>query len=205
MGLNRDSYNKIADQWARTRDNSFLSKVVVEFSAKVKPGGRILDIGCGTGFPITTYLSEQGFIVTGIDISENLLRKAINRKIPNAELYLCDFFDFNPKVKYDGIIAFDSFFHFPWERQKLIYKRVSGWMEDNAWLLFTHGNKDGEIEGEMFDETFYYSSLSKDDVCLLLSEAGLALAWSKEKYTEKNMDRDLIILAKKTKKEMHRQ
>lgn len=67
MSLNKESYNKIAEQWTRTRDNSFLSNLVVEFASKVKQGGNILDIGCETGFPITAYLSDIfiSFILSG--------------------------------------------------------------------------------------------------------------------------------------------
>ena len=36
----------------------------------------MLDIGCGTGFPIDAYLSGQGFSVTGIDVSARMLEKA---------------------------------------------------------------------------------------------------------------------------------
>jgi cyclopropane fatty-acyl-phospholipid synthase-like methyltransferase len=204
MKLNREAYNKIADEWAESREkHSFVSNLVIEFASKVKPGGKILDIGCGTGFPIAKYLSEKGFEVTGIDISEKLLQKAIDRNLPNTTLYLCDFFDFEPKDKYDGIIAFDSFFHFPKEKQKLIYGRVSDWMNNDAYLLFTHVNKDGEGKGEMFDEMFYYSSLNKDEVLLLLSDKGFEVVWLKEMYTEKDMDRDLVILASKTNHKHH--
>ena len=162
MEQNKQAYNKIADQWAESRDGSFLSKLVVEFASKVKPKGKILDIGCGTGFPIDTYLSNREFAVTGIDFSEKLLQKAISRNLPNTTLHLCNFFDFVPNERYDGIIAFDSFFHFPKQKQRLIFNRVAEWMNDEAYLLFTHGNDDGEnSQGEMFSEKFYYSSLNK--------------------------------------------
>ena len=76
MEQNKQAYNKIADQWAESRDGSFLSKLVVEFASKVKPKGKILDIGCGTGFPIDTYLSNREFAVTGIDFSEKTFTKS---------------------------------------------------------------------------------------------------------------------------------
>jgi predicted TPR repeat methyltransferase len=199
MELNRDSYNKIAAQWAEGRDNSFLSMLVTEFASYIKRGGKVLDIGCGTGYPIASYLSEQGFNVTGIDVSEKLLNKAIERRLSNTTFYLCDFFEFIPKDKYDGIIAFDSFFHFPKEKQNLIYEKVSGWMNKDAYLLFTHGNEDGEVEGEMYNEKFYYSSLDKDEVQHLLSAAGLEVVWAKEMYIERNTDRDLVMLSRKIK------
>jgi cyclopropane fatty-acyl-phospholipid synthase-like methyltransferase len=197
MDINKTSYNKIAYEWAASRDQSFLSKLVATFSSRIKPGGKVLDIGCGTGYPIATYLSSCGFTITGIDSSENLLQKAIDRNIPNATFHLVDFFDFEPTEKYDGIIAFDSFFHFPKEKQSEIYQKVSTWMNEGAFLLFTHGAEEGEKEGDMFGETFYYSSLNKHDVRKLLLEAGFKIEWSLDNYTERDLDRDLVILARK--------
>lgn len=197
MDQNKNSYNKIADQWTKNRSQSFLSELVIEFASRVKRGGKILDIGCGTGYPIAAYLVDQGFHVTGIDFSENLLQKAIALNLPNSNFELCDFFDYEPKDKYDGIIAFDSFFHFPKEKQESIYSKVGPWMEKDAYLLFTHGYMDGEITGEMFGEMFYYSSLDKNHVCQILAAEGMEVVWLKENYIEKNTDRQLVILAQK--------
>jgi 2-polyprenyl-3-methyl-5-hydroxy-6-metoxy-1,4-benzoquinol methylase len=195
---NRKAYNSIAGQWAETRGKSTISNLVIDFAKKIKCGGKILDIGCGTGYPIAKYFADNGFIVTGIDISENLLQKAAAQKITNATFYVCDFFNYKPIEKYDGIIAFDSFFHFEKEKQNEIYAIVSAWMEKGAYLLFTHGNIDGEIAGEMFGETFYYGSLKTEDVHKLLKENGIEIELSIEKYREENMDRDLVIIGKKT-------
>lgn len=197
MNLNKESYNTIAEQWAACRDTSFVSELVRELASTIPEGGKILDIGCGTGFPNAAYFSEQGFKLTGIDITEKLLQKALDRNLPNTQFYLCDFFDFEPKDRYDGVIAFDSFFHFPKEKQRLIYERVSRWMNAGAHLLFTHGREDGEIQGQMFGQPFYYSSLDKDEVCQLLSYAGLSVVWTKELYVERDMERDLVMLSRK--------
>ncbi len=197
MKLNKDAYNKIARQWAESRDNSFLSQLVIDFAGCVKYKGKILDIGCGTGYPIARYLSDKGFEITGIDITENLLAKAKALNLPNASFYLIDFFEFIPETKFDGVIAFDSFFHFPKEKQAEIYSRVGSWMVPEAYLLFTHGATEGETMGEMFGEEFYYSCLNTPDVHRLLENSGLEVVQSIENYTEKDMDRDLVILARK--------
>lgn len=52
------------------------------------PRGPMLELGCGTGH-WTLYLLEQGFSVTGIDISEAMLRIAAEKQI-NADLFLAD-------------------------------------------------------------------------------------------------------------------
>ena len=40
-----------------------------QFADHIRPDGHILDIGCGMGFPLDTYLSECRFSLTGIDLS----------------------------------------------------------------------------------------------------------------------------------------
>ncbi|HTQ97147.1 MAG TPA: class I SAM-dependent methyltransferase, partial [Candidatus Acidoferrum sp.] len=42
---------------------------------EVKPGERILDLGCGTG-PLTQQIAEKGAHVVGIDRSPDMIRQA---------------------------------------------------------------------------------------------------------------------------------
>ena len=190
-------YNTIAEEWAEARGKAGVSALVTEFAGRVRTGGRILDIGCGTGWPVARYLSEKGFAVTGIDVSERMLEKAVAQGMKNASFHLCDFWDYVPDEPYDGIIAFDSFFHFPKARQCEIYVRVSEWLVRGGRLLFTHGNVNGEVEGTMFGEVFYYSALSTAEVHTLLAEAGFEIEVSLEKYKEGTEERDLVIVARK--------
>ena len=197
--INEKSYNKIVEQWAKARKQGILSELVVSFSSKIKPNGNVLDIGCGTGYPIAKYLSDCSFSVTGIDVASKMLNKALELNLKNTEFHLCDFYDFTPEVKYDGVIAFDSFFHFPVERQNEIYETVASWMNEGAYLLFTHGNEASVKSGIMFQEPFYYSSLKTSDVHNLLYLAGFEIELSIERYKEKDISRDLVIIARKVR------
>ena len=197
MDINQQSYNRIAAKWSSDRHTSFVSQLVIDFAGMVVPGGHILDIGCGTGYPIASYLSDQGFKLTGIDFTANLLQMAIDRNLPNATFILSDFFDYHPVERFDGIIAFDSFFHFPKEKQHLIYSRISPWLVPGAPLLFTHGNKEGEITDSMYGEMFYYSCLNTSEVHTLLEGAGFDVIRTMEYYVERDMDRDLVVFARK--------
>jgi 2-polyprenyl-3-methyl-5-hydroxy-6-metoxy-1,4-benzoquinol methylase len=42
---------------------------MARFLALVQPGGRVLDLGCGSGFPIAAHLIEQGFQLEGVDVA----------------------------------------------------------------------------------------------------------------------------------------
>ncbi|GIN20060.1 MAG TPA: class I SAM-dependent methyltransferase [Bacillus bacterium] len=52
------------DDWLR-----YLTKVTESYQA---PGNRVLDLGCGTG-ELSIRLLKQGFDVTGVDVSEDML------------------------------------------------------------------------------------------------------------------------------------
>jgi cyclopropane fatty-acyl-phospholipid synthase-like methyltransferase len=199
MEINKESYNKIVEKWNEYRNKLPLNDCIIKFSKKLKANGKLLDIGCGTGYPIAKYFSDNGFFVTGIDISENMIKKAIDRKMINTHFYICDFFKFEPIEKYDGIIAFDSFFHFPKEKQTEIYEKISNWMNIGAYILFTHGKNGGEKNDYMFGESFYYSSLDKKEVHKILIKNNFKIELSLEDYKEERNERDLLIIAKKIK------
>ena len=195
--MNRDSYNKIARQWAKVRDKSFVSKLVVDFANKLSPNASVLDIGCGTGYPLAKYLSDKQFHVTGIDIAEKMVEIAKFQKIPNADFTVSDFFDFNSTKKFDGVLAWDSFFHFPKEKQEEIYHKVGNLLNAGGYLLFTHGDADDEHIDKMMGESFYYSCLLKEKVGEILNEAGFEIEYAKKDYLENDTDRSLVVLAKK--------
>jgi predicted TPR repeat methyltransferase len=195
--MNRDSYNKIAQEWSKVRNNSFVSKLVIDFVNKLSPDASVLDIGCGTGYPLTKYLCDKQFHVTGIDIAEKMVEIAEFQKVPNAEFTVCDFFDFISIKKFDGVLAWDSFFHFPKEKQEEIYFKVGNLLNSGGYLLFTHGDADDEHIDNMMGESFYYSCLPKDKVCKILREIGFEIEYALKDYLENGTHRSLVVLAKK--------
>jgi len=194
--MNTESYNKIAIHWAKARNNAIVNKPIVDFTEKIKPNGKILDIGCGTGKPIAEYLSDQQFSITGIDVSDKMIECAKANDIKNAHFLVCDFFDFESDDLFDGIIAWDSLFHFPKNRQIEIYSRIYKLLNPDGFFLFTHGKQEDEHTDQMFGETFYYSCLSKDFVLELLNDVGFKVIFSIENFVEENDRRDWVVLVK---------
>lgn len=80
VGLYRDK----ADDWVRDRGATLYSREdgadeadwLDRFVAELPAGASILDVGCGSGWPIGAALLERGHQVTGVDASPSLIAHA---------------------------------------------------------------------------------------------------------------------------------
>ena len=108
------------------REQSSTGVAMVRTWARSLPrGGAILDLGCGAGVPISEALTNEGFVVYGIDASPTLA-STFHRRFPRAHL-ACEaiehsrFFD----LTFDGVIAVGLMFLLPAEAQRAtIHKSV---------------------------------------------------------------------------------
>lgn len=94
--------NKIFDNRSLANDYKHLASIL-------KPGMKVLDVGCGTGSiskDIAVIIGENGKI-TGIDNTESFVisGKESYKKVLNLELIHVDLFDFNPEEKFDLIVS----------------------------------------------------------------------------------------------------
>lgn len=196
--LNIRSYDEISEKWDEIRSNQEINQCVVAFASFLKKNSYILDIGCGTGSPIDTYLTSNNFKVLGIDSSKEMIKIAKSKNITNAKFINIDFFSFKSKRKFDAIIAFDSLWHINYSKQEKIYKKLANLIKPNGYLMFTCGKNDDERYGTMLNKKFYYASLYKDEVVNLLSNNGFFIVCSFVDYVEKTTgSRDLLIVARK--------
>ncbi|HWQ52264.1 MAG TPA: class I SAM-dependent methyltransferase, partial [Bryobacteraceae bacterium] len=78
--------------------------------ARLPPGARILDVGCGTGY-LAAKLTARGFRVTGVDVSPEMAACA-RRHAPGAEFYAEDMRHFRPPGPFDAAVCtFDTLNH----------------------------------------------------------------------------------------------
>jgi SAM-dependent methyltransferase len=79
--------------------------------ARLEPGARVVEIGCGTG-QATVPLAERGFEIVGIELGERLGELA-RRKLapfPRVEVITSAFENWDPGGKrFDAVVAFNSF------------------------------------------------------------------------------------------------
>lgn len=75
---------------------------------RLPPGGRVIDLGCGTGTPAAVRLAEAGADVVGIDESERVLRVARER-VPSATFRCGDMRELDGALgSFDAATAFFS-------------------------------------------------------------------------------------------------
>ncbi len=141
------------------------------FSALLSPGASILDIGCGCGEPIAKQLIERGFAVDGVDSAPTLVAMCRER-YPHRTWYQADMRSLALDRPYDGLLAWDSFFHLAPDDQRAMFPVFARHAGVGAALLFTSGTSDGEAIGSYRGEALYHASLAPREYRALLASHG---------------------------------
>ncbi len=165
-------YQRHADHWDRVRGRDLFEKGWLDrFSACLRPGASILDIGCGSAEPISRYFIEKGYKVSGIDSSSALIGMCKSR-FPDQEWIVSDMRTLSLDRRFEGILAWDSFFHLCPEDQRQMFPVFRSHAESKAALMFTSGPSHGEAIGTFQGEQLYHGSLDETEYRSLLNENG---------------------------------
>ena len=186
-----DIYRKYGRAWTELRGEYLYEQSWLDrFCEKLPSNAKVLDLGCGSGVPIARYLSEKGCEITGVDSSEVMLEMAQQNfpieNYPNHRWILGDMrnvqlnenarlnenVSHNTDSIFDGILAWDSFFHLTADDQRQMFTQFQRFSKIGTMLMFTSGPSDGEAIGEMFGEALYHASLSPDEYRQLLAQHG---------------------------------
>jgi SAM-dependent methyltransferase len=168
-------YQEHAADWDALRGTDFREREWIDrFLGHVPAGGRVLDLGCGGGRPIAAYMIERGYRVTGLDSSAPLIALCRSR-FPNEEWLVGDMRALDLDRHFDGIIAWHSFFHLPFDDQRAMFPRFAAHARAGDPLTFTAGPAHGEALGEWQGEPLYHASLAPDEYQALLEASGYEL------------------------------
>lgn len=166
-------YERHADAWQRQRSpHASLEEVWLQrFAAGLPDGGRVLDLGCGTGQPMARWLARKGFAITGIDSSATMLALA-SRLQPDQEWMACDMRQLSLGRRFDGLLAWDSFFHLCHDDQQTMFDVFAAHAKPGSMLMFTSGPAEGEAIGTFEGEPLFHASLAPDTYRSLLGTSG---------------------------------
>ena len=135
-----NGYEEIAPVYisGRGRNSSGIgASVVAEWSRLLAPGAAILDLGCGTGVPISQTLIERGFTVYGVDASASMIA-AFRARFPTVPVECAAaeesaFFD----RTFDGVVAWGLFFLLDARVQRKLIRKLGATLPSGGRLLFT--------------------------------------------------------------------
>jgi len=181
----REGYDKIASQYDEYREPFNNEDELNEFMSLVKPGGHILDAGCGSGV-VARALVDKGFQVTGIDISKKMLELAKDR-VPEATFEVADMtaLEFEDN-SFDGIVSTYAVFHIPRAKHFSLFQDFHRILKKGSALLFSIGSKeidatDGVWEWEEFQSVpMFWSYHPPTKTVELLESADFHLVFSRD-------------------------
>lgn len=172
-------YDLIADWYRHDRSRDIGVREALTAVASLPRGSRILDMGCGNGWPITDALVAAGYHVVGLDSSHGMLER-FRLNLPytpavRADARACPFKD----DVFDAAVCWGMLFHLEPRDQATTFTGVSRVLKPGAPFLFTAAEipdvkpDDPGITGTMNDVTFHYYAVG--DYRTLIAEHGFDL------------------------------
>jgi SAM-dependent methyltransferase len=176
-------YDMMAEQYLATKDHEDpLALTALEDLAAILPGeAAVLDLGCGAGVPVTRWLSDKGFAVTGVDVSARQLELA-RTYVPEATFIKADMTEVTfPPGSLDAVVAFYSIIHLPRTEHPALLGRIHRWLRPEGIFLATmtltdYEGRDDDWEG--WGAPMVWSHYDGDTNLAMLREAGFGIRYA---------------------------
>lgn len=173
-------YDRVAKQYLATKDpEDPLALAALEDLASLVPqGAAVLDLGCGAGVPVTRWLADRGFAVTGVDVSARQLDLA-RSNVPTATFIKSDMTDlaFAPYT-FDAVVAFHSIIHVPRAEHPALLASIHRWLKPEGIFLATmtvteYEGRENDWEG--WGAPMAWSHYDRDANVAMLNESGFEI------------------------------
>ena len=176
-------YDSVAERYLATKnpEGPLALEALEDLASLLPPEAAVLDLGCGAGIPVTHWLSDKGFTVTGVDISAGQLDLA-RQNFPKGTFIKADMAEvtFEPG-RFDAVIAFHSIIHVPRTEHPALLERVHRWLEPGGMFLATmtvadYEGRDEDWEG--WGAPMVWSHYDSETNVAMLREAGFEIHYA---------------------------
>ena len=137
MSENRtiDYYNTNAEKFYNDTVGIELNDFYVKFLNYIPDGGRILDLGCGSGRD-TLYFLQKGYDVTSIDASEEMVK--LSSELTKRKTLYLRVEDIDFQNQFDGIWACASLLHIDKTLTESVYNILCNALIDGGVLYASY-------------------------------------------------------------------
>lgn len=187
---NQATYDAIANKYEANYGDIPASIEYAEYIAdhlKNTPNPAILDLGCGTGTLLRYFeLKLSTATCTGVDFSQELLKIA-RQKLSRTTIICEDFAKFEPKEKYDVIIATFSLIHSNDRELELMIPKIHSWLNDGGYFYTSFILGEGEqMLPEPLDQNHktYFNFHSEEYLKELFVKNGFTITKQKIAHSE---------------------
>jgi cyclopropane fatty-acyl-phospholipid synthase-like methyltransferase len=147
-------YDELAEEYERRADSLLpvTGSAIDYFSSYIKPGGSVLDVGCGVGIAMNV-LSKKGLTVSGIEISPKMAEFAKKRN-PGANVITGDLLGTEFDHKFDAVLAFAFIHLFPKAEVPKIFEKIRSVLKPGGVALLSSTESLESKEGFYTKEDF---------------------------------------------------
>ena len=159
-----DYYNKNSEEYFNSTLNVDMTNTYKAFLKLVPKGGKILDLGCGSGRDSMNFM-KLGYEVTAVDGSKELAKKA--SALLGKEVIASTFEELELKEKFHGIWACASLLHIKREDLKIVLNNLYNNLEDNGvfYMSFKYGEKE-----YVDDKNRYFNCFTDESIISFINE-----------------------------------
>ena len=172
-----NGYERVAAEFlagrGRAPSTAVGTREVRDWARTLPLGAAVIDLGCGTGFPITKVLVGERLNVYGVDASPSLVA-AFRHNLPEVPV-ACEsvvessFFN----RTFDGVVAWGLIFLLQPEEQRHLIQRVADILLPGGRLLFTSSTGTEPLVWNDAMTGLESRSLGAAEYRRLLSEVGI--------------------------------
>ena len=159
-----DYYNKNSEEYFNSTLNVDMTNTYKEFLKLVPKGGKILDLGCGSGRDSMNFI-KLGYEVTAVDGSKELAKRA--SVLLGKEVIVSTFEELELKEKFHGIWACASLLHIKREDLKTVLNNLYNNLDDNGvfYMSFKYGEKE-----YVDDKNRYFNCFTDESIISFINE-----------------------------------